>query len=499
MSISDIFQIKELKATLAQTQEERDSLKNENDKLTKFVTELKSNLLQMQNEQDLLKKELADFQQIRKERDALKKLTPETDLYRQLKNTISLLEQHKIEIEQQIKVSQFNFEKEKQEINSRYQKQEQELKLQIDELNKQISIKSEAIIQLDDEILLQSFGFYKPRYEFENSEIYRIKLEQIREQQKAMVKSQKVTYYNENYFSSGKDGRLRMKDYTKLLLRSFNNECDASILYVKFNNMNSIEKKITKAFETLNELGQRIQIAISADYLNLKLSELYLCYEYQVKKQEEKEEQRRIREQMREEAKLQKEIEEIKAKIEKEEKHFNNAKTATIELLQKAKTDAERELLKNELTNIQEKLSDIEKDKQDVLYREQNTRAGYVYIISNIGSFGDDVYKIGVTRRLDPQERVDELGDASVPFYFDVHAMVFSDDAPSLENALHKAFDSRRLNRINLRREFFRVTLGEIEDVVKRNFNKPVEFTKLAEAAQYRQSLMLKANLQSNS
>jgi hypothetical protein len=242
-----------------------------------------------------------------------------------------------------------------------------------------------------------------------------------------------------------------------------------------------------------------MSIVLSADYLNLKLSELYLCYEYELKKQEEKEEQRRIREQMREEAKVQKEIEEIKAKIEKEEKHFNQAMISTNELLQKAKTDAERESLKNELTNIQETLSGIEKDKQDVLYREQHTRAGYVYIISNIGSFGENVYKIGVTRRLDPQERVDELGDASVPFYFDVHAMIFSDDAPSLENALHKAFDNTRLNRINLRREFFHVKLEEIEEVVKRNFNKPVEFTKLAQAEQYRQSLMLKTNLQSSS
>jgi hypothetical protein len=229
--------------------------------------------------------------------------------------------------------------------------------------------------------------------------------------------------------------------------------------------------------------------------LRLKLSELYLCHEYQIKKQEEKEEQRQIREQMREEAKLQKEIEEMKAKIEKEEKHFNKAILLVTEQLQKATTETERELLASELSNIQKKLTEVEKDKQDVLYREQNTRAGYVYIISNMGSFGENVYKIGVTRRLDPQERVDELGDASVPFYFDVHAMIFSDDAPSLENALHKAFDNRRLNRINLRREFFKVTLDEIEDMVKKNFNKPVEFTKVAEAEQYRQSLILRSNI----
>lgn len=483
MSIFDVFRIKEFKVALAQTESERDRLK--------------------------------------KECDALKKLAPDTELYCQLRKTISLLEKHKIEVAEQTKKLDVIFVNKNREMESHYQQHAQDLKqkaIKLDELfankkrniealeqelnqhistlNKQIFDKKEELIQLDDEILLQSFGFYKPKYEFENSEIYRIKLEQIRDRQKGMVKAQTAAYCTTNWAvnNSEKEGRQMIKDYIKLLLRSFNNECDASIINVKFNNVDSIEKKITKAFVTINTLGQRMNIVLSKDYFNLKLEELYLCYEYQIKKQEEKEEQRRIREQMKEEAKLQKEIEEMKAKIEKEEIHFNKAKMAVSESLKKVQTDAERELLKKELTNIDEKLLGIEKDKQDIRYREQNTRAGYVYIISNIGSFGDDVYKIGVTRRLDPQERVDELGDASVPFYFDVHAMIFSDDAPALENALHKAFDNKRLNRINLRREFFRATLAEIEDVVKKSFNKPVEFTKLAEASQYRQSLMLSSN-----
>ena len=452
MSIFDIFRIKEIRTALAQTQEERDSLK--------------------------------------KECEVFKKLVPESDLYRQLKNAVSLLEKQKIEIAKQVKNFEIEAKKRKQEING-----------QIIELNKQLSDKRGELIILEDDILLQSFGFYTPKYEFENSEFYKLKLEQIRNQQAAMVKSQKAAYCTQswNVNNSAKEGERMIKDYVKLILRSFNNECDASIINVKFNNINSIEKKITKAFEILNKLGQRMSIVISADYLKLKLSELYLCYEYQVKKQEEKEEQKRIREQMKEEARIQKEIEEVKAKIEKEEKHFNKAISSLNEQLQKAKTETEREVLKNELTDIQEKLSSLEHDKHDIEYREQNTRAGYVYIISNIGSFGENIYKIGVTRRLDPQERVDELGDASVPFNFDVHALIFSDDAPSLENALHKAFDARRLNRINLRREFFRVNLEEIETVVKRNFNKPVEFTKLAQAEQYRESLMLKNKVQLNS
>ena len=194
---------------------------------------------------------------------------------------------------------------------------------------------------------------------------------------------------------------------------------------------------------------------------------------------------------MREEAKLLKEIEEMKLKLGKEETHFAKALVSIDAQLLKASSDAEREMLETEKANLHLKLAEIEQNKQDLLNREQNTRAGYVYIISNVGSFGEHVYKIGVTRRLDPQERIDELGDASVPFRFDIHATIFSDDAPALEYALHKAFEHRRLNIINRRREFFNVTLKEIEEVVKTNFNKPVEFIELADAIEYRESLAL--------
>ena len=129
---------------------------------------------------------------------------------------------------------------------------------------------------------------------------------------------------------------------------------------------------------------------------------------------------------------------------------------------------------------------DLDKAKQEVDYREANQKAGYVYIISNIGAFGENVYKIGMTRRLEPMDRIDELGDASVPFDFDVHALIFSDDAPALEAALHKAFDTRKVNMINQRREFFRVSLDEIEAVVKKNYDKTVEFIRIPPAEQFR-------------
>ena len=141
---------------------------------------------------------------------------------------------------------------------------------------------------------------------------------------------------------------------------------------------------------------------------------------------------------------------------------------------------------------MEQHLSDIEKSLQDVDYRQANMKAGYVYIISNIGSFGENVYKIGMTRRLDPQDRIDELGDASVPFNFDVHAMIFSDDAPALEAALHRAFEKKKLNMVNHRREFFNVTLDEIKAVIKQNFDKTIEFIDVPDAEQYRISQKMK-------
>jgi hypothetical protein len=327
-----------------------------------------------------------------------------------------------------------------------------------------------------------------------NSDAYKARIEQIRDRQAAMVKAGRAATCPTNWTvnNSQKEGERMIKDYMKLIVRSFNNECDASIVNIKFNNIDAIDRKIRKAFAVLNDLGRRMSIAIVPEYLNLKLDELHLCYEYQVKKQQEKEEQKRIREQMREEAKVAREIEEMRQKIEKEEKHFTQALQALDQQLSKAGTDAERQTIEQEKATIQRQLAEIAKDKLDIQKREQNTRAGYVYVISNLGAFGENVYKIGVTRRLEPSERVDELGDSSVPFGFDIHAMIFSDDAPALETALHQAFSARKLNMLNARKEFFRVSLDEVEAVVKTNFNKPVEFTHQAEAAEYRQSARLR-------
>ncbi|MCD8025772.1 MAG: GIY-YIG nuclease family protein [Clostridiales bacterium] len=197
---------------------------------------------------------------------------------------------------------------------------------------------------------------------------------------------------------------------------------------------------------------------------------------------------------MREQAKLEKEIEEQRKKIIKEQTHYNNQlKTIDKQLSEQNLSESDIQSLEAKKSEVKAQLCELEKSLKDVDYRAANQKAGYVYVISNIGSFDENIYKIGMTRRLDPMERVSELGDASVPFKFDVHAMIFSDNAPALEAALHKAFEDKKLNMVNTRREFFNVTLDEIEAVVKANYDKTVEFNRLAPAEQYRESLKIKS------
>lgn len=281
-----------------------------------------------------------------------------------------------------------------------------------------------------------------------------------------------------------------VNDTQKLLLRAFNNECDDLISRVKYTNFDASLDRIYKSADTISKLGTVMGISINQNYLNLKIKELRLAFEYAQKKQQEKEEQKAARAEQREQARIQKEIDEQRKKVEKEQSHYQAAFKRLQQQLEQSPENADLLAKKTELENH---LLDIDKALADIDYRQANMRAGYVYIISNIGAFGENVFKIGMTRRLDPQDRIDELGDASVPFNFDVHAMIFSDDAPALENALHKAFEDKKLNMVNQRREFFNVTLDEIKEVVKKNFDKTVEFVDVPDAEQYRVSMKMKS------
>ena len=390
-----------------------------------------------------------------------------------------------------------------------YTKQLQDLSFQINEAQKTLNniiydcnqerntleqLKRQ-VIETDETILLQEFGFYTPHYSYNLSDEYKNKLKEIRDRQKQMIKDGKAVTGNMNWTVNGNNakGRKMVKDTQKLLLRAFNAECDDAVEHVKFNNIEATAKKIRSSAEAISKLGGMMGISITNDYLRLKSEELYLMYEYQLKKQEEKEAAKEARARQREEAKAAKELEEARKKLEKEQTHYQNALTKLLAQINTA-SPSELDALNAKRKELEGQLSKIDTEIKDVDYRAANQKAGYVYIISNIGSFGEDIYKIGMTRRLDPMDRVNELGDASVPFDFDVHAMIFTDDAPALETALHNAFADRKVNCINHRREFFNVTLDEIKQVVRQNFDKTVEFVDIAPAQQYRESLLVKNN-----
>ena len=272
---------------------------------------------------------------------------------------------------------------------------------------------------------------------------------------------------------------------------AFNSQCDDIVAHITITNHQRSIEKIHKLRDSVSKLGSFMGLSISPHYVNLKVCEVNLALDFMQKKQEEKERLRELREQEREEKAVRKEIEEAKKKLEKEQKHYQNALEIIISQLKKDPDNTEllekKKLLENDI-------AETNKAMQDVDYRQANIKAGYVYVISNIGAFGENIYKIGMTRRLEPMDRVDELGDASVPFKFDVHALIFTEDAPSLEAALHNAFEDKKVNKINSRREFFKVSLEEIKKVVRENFDKTVEWTDIAEADQYRQSLLLSSS-----
>lgn len=522
MALGDLFKSKELKARLEDADKQREALEKRLGESEQSRAKLSDEFERSKADLDSLKNSLANTERmtayelecaIATLAERKSKLEGDIQLAKasyeqrfnerkeQVKNEI---ETWKTGMEQKLRERWSQAESKISDLEASFTAKRQGFDEKIRELNQQaqtlnllIEAKNQDLIVLDDEILLQSYGFYTPKYDFPDSDTFKKRLDKIRDEQAALVKAKKAAKFPTNMSLNNnlKEGEKMIAEYVKLTIRAFNNECDTSINGVKFNNIESIEKKIRKAHETLNKLTDRLEIGITIEYLNLKLTELYLAHELQLKRQDEKEEQKRIREQMREEAKLAKEIEELRLKIEKEEKHFCKALDAVNDRLSQVNTDVERQSLEREKAAIEVKLAETEKNKKEVDYREQNTRAGYVYIVSNIGSFGDHVYKIGVTRRLEPEQRVDELGDASVPFDFDIHAMIFSEDAPSLENALHKAFEHRRLNLVNRRREFFHVSLDQIEKVVVSSFNKPVVFTKLALAQEFRESTNQRSQL----
>ncbi len=375
-------------------------------------------------------------------------------------------------------------------LEAKFKASESESSASAEKLN---SLKNQIKIYQEDLTLIE-YGFYKKHYDYDISARFKDAIETVREKQKALISSERAVQGDKEWKINGSDseGAKMIKRLEKLMLRAFNGDSDSIISNISWSNADKMETKLDTAFSTVNKLAESYRISLTRDYYKLKLDELRLTFEYQLKLKAEKEEQRRIQEQIREEERAQKEIDRALKEAGDEEERYSKA-------LDRAKKEiglasgAELDKLTEKLRLLEVQLAEAQANKQRAISRAQLTKSGHVYVISNIGSFGENRFKIGMTRRLEPMDRIKELGDASVPFEFDVHAIIYTEDAPSFEAKLHEHFDRRRINKVNERKEFFEVTIEEIEAVVKK-YHATIEIIKEPEAKDYRQTLVLNKN-----
>ena len=332
----------------------------------------------------------------------------------------------------------------------------------------------------DERISFAELGVYEPHFEFGDSETYKENVRAIRERQKVMVSSKEATFCPTGWTIDGSrsKGQTMINRQTRLTMRAFNNECEAAIANARWNNVVAMERRILNAAKQIDSANSSMNLVLNRNYIALKLDELRLTHEYRERLKIEKDERAELARAEREEKKLLAEAE----AAEREERRY-------AELLNKARNQASVD--ESRIAELEATLAAAQAESERARAMAEMTRSGYVYIISNIGSFGDDMVKIGSTRRLDPDDRVRELGGASVPFRFDTHAMIYSEDAPALEAALHTQFTDRRVNASNLRKEFFRIALDEIEEAV-RTLAPDAGFFKDREAQEWHETLALR-------
>jgi len=335
------------------------------------------------------------------------------------------------------------------------------------------------IVETADLVLLQEVGLYRYSHPLDNAVAYEAALKQIQGDLATLAKSGGAIACAKKWSVNGSEveGGRWMRDLGKLMLRAYNAEADNVVRSLRPHNLGAAEQRLEKLRGSIAKLGASMLLAITDQYHELRLRELRLTADFLAKLAEEKDREREERARLREEAAAQRELEAEHARLEKERQQYENALNA---LTMRGDTAA--------IASATGKLAEIQSALQGVIEREANVRAGYVYVISNIGSFGETVVKIGMTRRVDPMERVRELGDASVPFRFDVHAIVFSADAVALETALHREFADRRMNLVNFHREYFHASAIEVKEAMVRLHGHVLTFAETAEALEWHQS-----------
>lgn len=329
-------------------------------------------------------------------------------------------------------------------------------------------------------------GVYKPHFEFGTSEAYKSAIEQVRTKQKKMIADRAAVVCATTWHVKGdaKAGEQMIERLVKLTLRAFNGEADAAISNVRWNNVVAMEKRIATSVAAIDKANQTMQVVISPRYVKLKLDELRLAFEHREKAKKERDDEAESRREQREQDKIERELE----AAEREERKYQM-------LLDKAREEAARSApskgMEERIAKLEKALNEATTDKERTMALAEQTKCGYIYVISNVGSFGEGIVKIGMTRRSDPQDRVRELSSASVPFSFDTHAMAYSAIASELESKLHREFGDRRVNVANNRKEFFRCSVDEVERAVAR-IMPGTPFTKDREAREWRETMALR-------
>jgi hypothetical protein len=352
--------------------------------------------------------------------------------------------------------------------------------LDINSLRSQIETELRSrLVELDDKLVLQEAGIYEYHHPLENADQYQEALEGIRAEIRGSIRDKTAILSNSqfSYDNSISKGSKLVAELSGLALNAFNQEVENCLRTMRAGTLDTAVKRISQSAEKIKKFGRMMDLSISAEFLSLRVKELELTADYLAKTEEQKQLQREERERLREEEKARKELEAQREKLLKEQAHFQHALATLIG----QGNSADAAVLESRLKQVQEAL-----ELND--YRLNNVRAGYVYVISNEGAFGPGVLKIGMTRRLEPMDRVNELGDASVPFRFSVHALFFSEDAVGLEGQLHEAFADRRLNQVNVRKEFFFATPTEVREVLVSKVGALLQFEETSISEEYLQS-----------
>lgn len=360
---------------------------------------------------------------------------------------------------------------------------QEELRLLVKQRNQvaqRLAELQQEVVVTEEMALLQEVGVYEYRHPLDDAVSYQAELSRLKDAIRTATHRdggavRATTSWTVN--GSLTEGRKMVRGFSKLLLRAYKAEADNLVRGLKPYKLESAIDRLTKVAVSIAKLGSTMDIAIAEPYHQLRIKELELTADHAERLAEEKEREREEKTRLREERQAQLEFERERAKLEKEQAHYENAMRALL-----AKNDDVGAAV------LREHLDEIAVAIQDVDYRAANVRAGYVYVISNVGAFGEGVVKVGMTRRLDPLDRVRELGDASVPFKFDVHALFFSEDAVGLESQMHQRLESKRVNLVNRRREFFYVTPAEVRDDLAALSGDLLEFQDIPEALEYHQS-----------